>query len=164
MTVICNQAAYQKSRYPFLVLVFFCLLLLPCGCTPVEPEVPSDDLSLPADMVETVYFHRIRRCEACIFAEERIQYVINTYFQQELAEGRLVFGIFAVEDKNNDELVRKYGAIGSQLFINRIIDGVDHIRYVKEIWNWGIIDDVQVFDSTVRDIIQKSIYGSTVVY
>lgn len=150
-----------KKMYNLLFIAVMALFCLSCNS---QPAVPADDLSRPADKVEVVYFHRIRRCEACLFAEERIKYVVNTFFQDELSSSKLQFGIYELEDKNNNDLLRKYGAIGSQLFVNRIINSMEHIRYIEEIWYWGCIDNEEVFDQTVRDIIHSSIYGSSVVY
>lgn len=135
-------------------------MLLCCSCitapavSSAQPEQPPG----PADKVEMVYFHRHRRCEACTYAEERISYLVKNYFQEELASGKLTFGIYDIEDKDNAAMAKKFGAIGSQLFINRIKDGVDHIRYIKEIWYWGCIDNEEVFDRTVKDIIKKALY------
>ena len=152
--------SHTRKLYIPLAIAILLVICLSCVSPEVEPATPTDDLSLPADTVELAYFHRIRRCEACLFAEERIKYVVNTFFQDELSSGKLQFGIYELEDKNNKDLLRKYGAIGSQLFVNRIINGVEHIRYIEEIWYWGCIDNQEVFDSTVRDIIHSSIYGT----
>ena len=132
-----------------------------CSCINAPDAVSILPVSLvgPADKVEVVYFHRHRRCEACTYAEDRISYIVQTYFKDDLASGKLTFGIYDVEDKNNSALAKKFGAIGSQLFINRVLDGIDHIRYIEEIWYWGCIDNEEVFDKTVKDLIRKSLYG-----
>ena len=148
-----------------MAFVLFTILAgLLCSCassTDTIATVPmqSSQLIGPADKVEVVYFHRHRRCEACTYAEERISYLVKTYFQEELASGKLTFGIYDIEDKDNAALAKKFGAIGSQLFINSIKDGIDHIRYIEEIWYWGCIDNEEVFDRTVKNVIKKALYG-----
>ena len=119
----------------------------------------SSNQTMPADKVEVAYFHRSKRCETCIYAEERITYIINTYYQNELSSGKLVFGVYNVTEKQNQAIMQKFGAFGSQLFVNAIRNGVDNIKYIQEIWNWGVIDNEQVFDKTVKDIINRSLYG-----
>lgn len=150
------------STRNFILITLIIIIIYPLySCSEITSgKTGNDNAILPADYVEVIYFHRKRRCEACTFAEERIKYIVNTYFQNDLQSGRLKFSIYEVEDKNNSELVKKYGAIGSQLFINRIINGTEHIRYIEEIWYWGCIDNEQVFDKTVKETIGKSIYGS----
>jgi hypothetical protein len=150
---------FRKMFYSFLCLGMVSGLLCSCA-TGVDPlPLPSSQALGPADKVEVVYFHRQRRCEACTYAEERVSYIVKTYFQDELASGKMTFGIFDVEDKNNADIARKYSAIGSQLFINTIKDGLEHNRYVEEIWYWGCIDNEEVFDKTVKDVITKALYG-----
>ena len=130
-----------------------------CANTTDAVSMSSTQSLGPADKVEVVYFHRHRRCEACTYAEERISYIVKTFFQDELISDKLTFGIYDIEDKDNAVLAKKFGAIGSQLFINRIKDGVDNIRYIEEIWYWGCIDNEEVFDRTVQNAIKKALYG-----
>jgi hypothetical protein len=128
--------------------------------TPVSTApVDADQLLVPADKVEVVYFHRPRRCDACIYVEERVGYIVNTSFRDELASGILTFEIFDLGDEENAAIANKYGAIGSQLFINRIKDGVSHIRHIDRIWYWDCLDDQELFDKTVKDIIKQALYG-----
>jgi hypothetical protein len=145
-------------------VIVYCLLisLVLCSCLKTEPTftTTSHYAIEPADKVEVVYFHRHRRCEACTYAEERISYLVNTCFKDELENGRLTFGIYDVEDKNNAAIAKRFGAIGSQLFINRIKDGVNDIRYMEEIWYWGCIDNEEIFDRTVKEVIKNGLYGN----
>jgi hypothetical protein len=149
--------------------IFFVILavLLLGVLTPVHFSCVQDNLSSkpevfigPADKVEVVYFHRPKRCEACLFAEERIKYVVNNHFKDQLAEGKITLDIYEVTDDNIQDIRKKFGAYGSQLFINRIKDGVDHIRYVEEIWNWECLDNEAIFDTTLFKVINYNLYGS----
>ena len=114
----------------------------------------------PADKVEVVYFHRPKRCEACLFAEERTKYVINIHFKDQLAEGKITIAIYGVTDDSIQDIRKKFGAYGSQLFVNRIKDGINHIRYVAEIWNWECLDNAELFDATLIKVINTNLYGS----
>lgn len=155
----------MSSRRLIFALPFFCALAgLLCSCvsgtaTIVPASAQPDESVGTADKVEVVYFHRHRRCEACTYAEERINYIMKNYFQDELANCKLTFGIYDIEDKDSATLARKFGAIGSQLFVNRIKNGIDHIRYIEEIWYWGCIDNEEVFDKTVKRVISENLYG-----
>ncbi len=154
-----------KNWSCLLVLLMIAGML--CSCEKIFSDYsisnadPAAHVTGPADQVELVYFHRERRCEACTYAEERLLYLVKTYFADELASGKLVFQIYNLGDKNSQAPAQRYNAIGSQLFINVIIDGEDHIRYVEEIWYWGCIDDEKVFDKVIKNIITKGLYGTT---
>ena len=152
----------MSVRQMICVLLYLSLapgLFYACA-TPVSiASVASGQLSKPSDKVELVYFHRPRRCEACIFAEQRIGYIVKIFFGDELQSGKLIFKVYDLGDKNSAATASKYCAIGTQLFINAIEDGVDHIRHIQEIWYWGCIDNESVFDETVKNIIQKALHS-----
>jgi len=84
---------------------------------------------------------------------------VNTFFQEESRNGRLTYQIFDLGDKENAAIANKYGAMGSQLFINAKKDGTEHIRHIDRIWYWDCLDDQKFFDQTVKDILMKSLYG-----
>ncbi|MBM3118510.1 MAG: hypothetical protein FJ022_05575 [Chloroflexi bacterium] len=152
----------MSVRKMICVLLYLSLapgLLYACATPVSTAPVASAQLLRPSDKVELVYFHRSHRCEACIFAEQRIGYIVNTFFGDELQSSKLTFEVYDLGDKKSAATASKYGAIGTQLFINAIDDGVDHIRHIYEIWYWGCIDNESVFNETVKNIIQKALYG-----
>jgi hypothetical protein len=149
----------RKGLILFILSSMASCLLFSCVSPITTPKTVEQDLTGAADKVEVVYFHRHRRCEACTYAEERIKYLVTTNYREELANGQMSFGIYDIEDKDSDVLAKKYGAIGSQLFLNRIKDGGENIRYIEEIWYWGCIDNEEVFDRTVKDVIDKALHG-----
>ena len=149
-----------------LGLVCACGSLVPAATPPGEgssgsPAVsstPDEPLKL-SDMIEVIYFHRPRRCVTCLCFEERVSHVVKTYFQDEVASGKLTFEIFDLGDEDNAAIAEKYGAFSSQLFINTIRDGVDHIRDIQEIWYWDCTHDKEGFDKAVKNVIEQSLEG-----
>ncbi len=127
--------------------------------TPASPPVVPSKVptELPANRVEVVYFHLTQRCKTCLCFEERADYVVKTYFQDELASGKLTFKVCEIGDSKNAATVSKFDAFGSQLFINTIIDNADHIRDIKEIWGWHCPSDKQGFDEKVRSLVEQSL-------
>jgi len=119
-------------------------------------QAPDESLG-PLDRVDVIYFHRPQRCPTCLCFEERIRYVVRTYFQNELDSGRMTFGVYDIGDNKNAAIVQKYGAISSQLFINTIKDGTDHISDIQAIWDWNCRTDKAGFDQKVQSIIQQSL-------
>jgi hypothetical protein len=119
----------------------------------------QDDSTVLPDRVDVVYFHQAQRCPTCLCFEERVRYVVGTYFQNELDSGRMTFGVYDISDRNNDAIVNKYGAVGSQLFINTVRGGNDNIKDIQEIWSWNCRGDKPGFDQQVRNVIQQSLNG-----
>ena len=138
-----------------------------------EPVAPPEITTTPSDepstsqtqdetqdllnRVDVVYFHRPQRCPTCLCFEERIVYVVNTYFQDELESGKLTFGVYNIGDGKNADIVKKYGAVSSQLFINTVKDGTDHIRDIQKIWSWNCRTDKAGFDQQVKSLTEQSL-------
>jgi len=165
-----------RAKLQFAIVAIIAVGVL-CACTshaiaptppPEEPPVPSDETSTSqaqdetlnlVDRVDVVYFHRPQRCPTCLCFEERIIYVVNTYFQSELNSGKLTFQVCNIGDSKNAAIVKKYGAVGSQLFINTVKDGTDHIRDIQDIWSWHCTSNKEGFDQQVKSIIEQSLKG-----
>ena len=105
------------------------------------------------NVVEVVYFHRTQRCYSCRYAGDTTKYAVKTYFANELASGKLVFKMVDVQNKANASIVERYGAYGSSLFINEIVDGIDHIESVTDIWL--LIGKDEAFVNLVKSEIEK---------
>jgi len=82
-----------------------------------------------------------------------VRYTIETYFADELASGELVFKVLNVQDPANGAIVDKYGAYTSSLFMNKVVDGVDHIEQVTDIWL--LLGNDQAFVDLVQSEIEK---------
>jgi hypothetical protein len=170
-----------KAKLQFAIVAILVLGLL-CACTtqaatlttpPEEPTVPSEITTTPSDnssapqapdeslsapdRVDVVYFHRPQRCVTCLCFEERIRYVVSTYFQNELNSGKMTFGVYDIGDSKNADLVKKYGAYSSQLLINTVKDGTDHITDIQDIWSWQCTSNKLGFDQQVKSVIKQSL-------
>jgi hypothetical protein len=119
----------------------------------------SNNFSGPADRVDVVYFHRTQQCYSCRYAEERTLYTVETYFADELGSGNVTFQSIDVQDEANADIVEKYGAYGSQLFINTLKDGTDHIEQVTDVWL--VLGNDDAFIEIVKGKIEKSLNGET---
>lgn len=119
-----------------------------------EPPTPVTPLALD-DKVYVVYFYRTPRCYSCVYAEEITQFTVETYFEDELASGRVTFETFNVEDEKNAAIVEKYGAYTSSLFINTQKDGSAHVELVIDIW--FVLGDDEAFIEVVKSKIETSL-------
>jgi len=128
---------------------------------PKLPEIPKPPIELPANRVEVSYFHMPQRCATCLCFEERADYVVRTYFQDELASGKLTFQIYAIGNKATVDVVKKYNALGSQLFVNMITNNTDHIKDIQDIWDWRCRSDEPGFDDKVNTVIRQCLDAVT---
>ncbi len=125
--------------------------------TPITVLPSPQSSPVEADRVEVVYFHRTSRCSSCRYAEAGTRYTIETYFEDELASGKLVFKALDVQDKANAAIVGKYGAYTSSLFISEVRDGIDHIEEVTDIW--FLLGKDEAFVSLVKSDIEEHLRG-----
>ncbi len=130
--------------------------------TPAQPG--SDNITdevqtapVPTNRVEVIYFHVNQRCPTCLCFEQRINNVVKTYFSEAISSGKMTYGVFNAQKKENLDIARQYQAVGSQLCINTVIDGQDHIENVIDIWKWDCRYNAPNFDRRVRDVIQDSL-------
>lgn len=121
-------------------------------------EVGNQSSTSPEiNRVDVVYFHATQRCVTCLCFEEHVNTVMERNFQDALQNGKLTYRVLDVQKPENKELARKYGAVGSQLFINVIRDGSDNITDIQEIWDWGCRSKPLEFEQKVREIIEKGL-------
>ena len=143
---------------PIVLVGLAVWLILAYGTSPATPPV-SGNSSGPADRVDVVYFHRTARCYSCRWLEAATNYTVSTYFADELDSCKLTFKVVNIDDKDNAAIVKKYGAYGSQLFINTVKDGTDHIEQPTDLY--FLIGKDQAFVTALKNKIEKSLNGET---
>jgi len=104
--------------------------------------------------VDVIYFHVNQRCVTCLCFEQHVNKVIDAYFQDALNSGKLTYQVLNVQKPENAAITKKYQAVGSQLFVNAIIKGIDNIQDIQSIWNWRCANDPKGFELKVKNVIQ----------
>lgn len=164
---------FKRARYLFLTLALAAFIVAGCSnqttstsqpattpnaLTPTPTSLTSaEQLSNLPDRVDVIYFHRPQRCVTCICFEERISYVVSTYFQNELNSGKMNFGIYNIGDSKNATIVKKYSPITSSLYVNTVRDNTDNIRNIEAIWSWKCMSKKESFDQQVKRLIEQSL-------
>lgn len=82
---------------------------------------------------------------------------VKTYFEEELQSRKLVFKHVNGDLAKNREIVSKYGATGSSLWIGTYINGSFH----KEVNNrvWYKIEDEKEYMNYLKGILEKRLEG-----
>jgi hypothetical protein len=126
--------------------------------SPESTTIPEISGIIP-ERVDVVYFHRAVRCVTCKCFETHITNVIKADFQDEISSGKLTYQVINIGDKANKAIAEKYKTIGSELFINSIIDGKDNIENIQEIWKWNCTKDGAGFELKVKNAIEARLQG-----
>jgi hypothetical protein len=163
------------NTYIILCLILLMGLLLSCGVNtkPVDVPVPSKPsvssqipaISPPAsppaptplNRVDVVYFHPKVRCASCISVEMRTRAVLTDSFKDSVDSGKLNFLAYELQDKQNATIIKKYGALGSQLFITTLKNNTETIKHIEEVWMPKLLNDGVAFDEFMRNLISQSL-------
>ena len=153
-----------------LLIILILGLLVACGSPepvltppdkPSEPPTVSPPVeqqpSTSANRVDIVYFYPKIRCAPCISVELRTKALLDNSFKDAMDSGKLTFQTYELQDKQNASIVKKYGALGSQLFITIVKNGNETIRHIEEVWMPKLLNDGVAFDDFMQNLISQSL-------
>lgn len=143
----------RKVQLLGLATVLLLTIGLVSACKVPEQDVSSGPPPSIDNGVEVVYFHRAQRCAGCIHAQDMTEYTLDTYFSDELENGEIVFVALNLQDAANADMVQKYGAYTSSLFLNDVEGGADNISEVTGIW--FVLWDDEGFVELVKTEIEE---------
>lgn len=84
--------------------------------------------------VEIYHFHTARQCSSCIALGRLMDETVNASFTREVESGKLKSGHINLELPENKEIVDRYGATGSSLYIGTYINGVFYTEENTNVW------------------------------
>jgi len=115
----------------------------------------SDEI--PTEKIEVVHFHGTHQCWSCITVGEYALKTIQERFPEEYKNGTMVFRDINVELPENEDIVVKYQASGSSLFVNAITDGRDNIGEDTTVWQ--LVRDeskyINYFENKLKSLLGK---------
>lgn len=107
----------------------------------------------PADEIEVVNFFGTQRCVSCLTIGKFTKKTLETKFASELESGQIVFKEINVEFPENRDIVMKYQARGSSLFINAIRGNQDDIS--EDVTVWRLVNNEEQFTSYLENKLNK---------
>jgi len=97
-------------------------------------NIQNSEEKQPAEKIEVVHFHATQQCWSCITVGEYAFKTIKEKFPEEYKNGTIVFKDINGELPKNKDIVIKYQAGGSSLFVNAITNGKDNIEEDVTVW------------------------------
>jgi hypothetical protein len=135
----------------------------PAGSGPTVILVENTSISLPIkqlkpDRVELIYFHTKSPCHCMAVVGDNIQYAVDTYFSDAVADGRLKLTNIISDDPGNAELVKQYDAMPFTLFIREVRGSEERLYPVSAIWEMTGDDNrdrlVEFVRSTLNNVME----------
>jgi len=122
-----------------------------------QEELPMSTPKTSAEKIEVVHFHGTHQCWSCITVGEYALKTIKERFPEEYKNGVIVYKDINGELPENKDIVMKYKATGSSLYINAITGGNDKIE--EDVTVWRLISDEQqfldYFESKLKKLLGK---------
>ena len=111
----------------------------------------------PADKIEVVHFHGTQQCTSCIAVGNFAQKTIIEKFPEEFKSGKIVFKEINAELTENKDIVIKYQARGSSLFVNAIHGEKDSIKEDTTVWRLVGNENqyISYFENKLRGLLGK---------
>jgi hypothetical protein len=142
-----------------IIYLFFVVVIVLSGCSnPVANESlqrePSDIVSMArADKIEVVHFHANQQCWSCSTVGKYALETIEEKFPEEYESGIISFQDINGELVINRDMVRKYEARGSSLFLNKIVGVEENIEEDATVWR--LVNDEERFKSYFEARLKK---------
>ncbi len=112
---------------------------------------------MSADKIEVVHFHTTQQCWSCITVGEYALKTIKEKLPEEYKNGKIVYKDVNGELPENKDMVIKYQASGSSLFVNAIRDGKDNIE--EDITVWRLVSNenqfISYFQNKLNNLLGK---------
>ena len=114
-----------------LVLMMVSFILLACGEKPnaVTAKAQSGQVN---DFVEILYFHGKQRCMTCRSIEQNTKELLESKFQRQMKEGKVVFRVIDISKKENALIAEKYEVAWSSLFLVQHKNGKEKAENLTE--------------------------------
>jgi len=159
----------QKKIMTFVIGAVL-LVGLSAGCSGSNPTPPPAGASQSGgirstepyelrtgDGVDVVYFEIAKPCDCMAEVGDAVELAIQTYFTDEVRNGKLRFFIIVSDDGANSELVKLFNSQPFDLFVVNFDDGKGLAEPVYDIWN--LMGDNEAIVELVRATVQKSLDG-----
>jgi FtsZ-interacting cell division protein ZipA len=118
-----------------------------------QEELPMSIAKISAEKIEVVHFHGTHQCWSCITVGEYALKTIKEKFPEEYKNGTIVYRDINGELPENKDIVMKYQASGSSLFVNAITAGKDNIE--EDVTVWRLISNESQFINYFQDKLNK---------
>jgi len=122
-----------------------------------QEELPMPTAKTSAEKIEVVHFHGTHQCWSCITVGEYALKTIKEKFPEEYKNGTIVFQDINGELPENKDIVTKYRARGSSLFVNAITAGKDNIE--EDVTVWRLVTNegqfINYFENKLKKLLNR---------
>ncbi len=150
----------MKIRYTSVMMLVLAIALTGCSNNSQinSNAVVDTEHEINIDKLEIYHFHGTSQCYSCITMGDYAEATVNTYFKDEIEKGIIVFDHINGQLPENRELVIKYGATGSSLWIGTYDD--EDFSAEQNINVWYKIQDKSAYMDYLKGVIEQKLAGN----
>ncbi|MDA3861135.1 MAG: nitrophenyl compound nitroreductase subunit ArsF family protein [Melioribacteraceae bacterium] len=112
----------KTKQFSILGMLLLIMMSFPSNGVAQEEQASTN-------MIEVIDFQSTNRCFTCNSIETNTKYTLETYFADELKNGKITFQVINVDEEKNLKMAEIFEASGTSLFLNVIVNGEDtHIN------------------------------------
>ncbi|WP_292366610.1 MULTISPECIES: nitrophenyl compound nitroreductase subunit ArsF family protein [unclassified Methanoculleus] len=145
----------------FALSVLLAFAALFAGCT-TEPgganAATISPLNGTVTKVEVIHFTAPNQCYSCVVLGDYAEETVKTHFPEELGSGKIIFDHIDVADPEKKEIVERYGATGSSLWIGTYDDQGGFYKE-QDIRVWYKLNDKPGFMQYLKTLIGMRLAG-----
>ncbi|MDN7024048.1 hypothetical protein FGU65_03935 [Methanoculleus sp. FWC-SCC1] len=108
--------------------------------------------------VEVIHFTTPNQCYSCVVLGDYAEETVNTHFADELASGKMVFDHISIADPAQQEIVERYGATGSSLWIG-VYDDQGGFYPEEDVRVWYKLNDKPGFTTYLKTVLEMRLRG-----
>jgi hypothetical protein len=112
------------------ILILTIGLLSSCNNSEKKKSVTNLDLSI--NRIEVLEFYGKHRCNSCIDIERNTKATLAKFFKKEMANKEIVYKLIQWDVPENEVIVNKFEAAGTELVIYRVKDGKEFIDNISD--------------------------------
>lgn len=113
-------------------VIFLMAALFLVSCSNKKQEQTQVKEEIQQDGIEVLYFHGKQRCKSCVSIELHTKEMLDTYFSQEMKDGRIVFKAIDISLKENESIADKYEIAWSSLLLIKHQNGEETVKNLTD--------------------------------
>jgi hypothetical protein len=144
--------------------LFIALAIMFAGCAQDKsPETPSAETAetkspqssaSDSDAEFVVYYMTSNvRCASCYKIENWTKEALDKYFAEELKNGKMVFRIVNIEEKEHEHYIEHYEIFTKSVIVSKMADGKE-VSWVNLARVWNLLNNQDEFMNYIRDEIK----------
>ena len=138
----------------FIAASLIYLVVTELGTSETEQKKVETEETQQSDRLDIYYFHATARCNSCLKIEKFTRSAIETGFENELKNGKIVFKMVNIEKQENKHFITDYELYTKSVIVQQIKGGKP-VKWSNLDKIWDLLDNETRFSLYIQDEVKK---------